>query len=168
MVRRYADIIEHRYARPALDAAIEHFKEKPITMTFIALFAALAALPIMSFVGVSVFAISSIVFVATACAVVACLVAESIIVSLGICTLFSLALVAIFLTTFVFSMYSMLRFILLVRARGGSGAMEWALETREHFLPARPEYESDGSAIVNDRPNSEHTNKVEDADIGDQ
>ncbi|KAL4076880.1 hypothetical protein V8B97DRAFT_1943979 [Scleroderma yunnanense] len=168
-VGQYADVIEHRYARPALEVFAENFRERPIMMTFLAILAALAALPILSFVGISVFVISSITFFAAVATVLACIVAESIIISIGICTLCSLVLVAIIVTTFFFFIYSMLRFILLVRSEGGSGVMEWAFETRQHFLPARPEgHEFDVSATMTDHRSPESKVNARDSDPGDQ
>ncbi|KAI6000273.1 hypothetical protein EDC04DRAFT_2791607 [Pisolithus marmoratus] len=141
LVQRYADV--QRYARPALVLGIRNFRKKPITMTFVAILSSLAILPILSFVGISIFVIASIIFLAAASAIIACLVAESIIVSIGICTLCSLVLVAVFSTVFFLSMYSVFRFILLVRSNGRSGFSEWAMETRQHLLPTRPVEECD-------------------------
>ncbi|KAI6033592.1 hypothetical protein PISMIDRAFT_198829 [Pisolithus microcarpus 441] len=137
LVRQYADVIEQRYARPALALWIRNFKEKPITMTFIAILSILSVLPALSFVGISVFIISSIVFLAAVSAIMACLVTESIIVSIGICTMCSLVLVAVLATVFFLSVYSVIRFGLLVRSNGRSGFKEWAMETRQHLLPVK-------------------------------
>ncbi|KAI6044093.1 hypothetical protein EDC04DRAFT_2644962 [Pisolithus marmoratus] len=138
LVQQYADVIEQRYARPALVLGIKNFRKKPITMTFVAILSSLAILPILSFVGISIFVIASIIFIAAASAIIACVVAESIIVSIGICTLCSLVLVAVFSTIFFLSVYSVFRFILLVRSNGRSGFSEWAIETRQYLLPTRP------------------------------
>lgn len=169
MVRRYADVIERRYARPALEISAEKFKERPIMMTFLAIFAALSALPVLSFVGISIFVISSLVFFATATTILACFVTESIIVCIAICALGSLVIVAIFATMFFITIYSMLRFILLVRTGGGSGAMEWAFETRQHLLGKRREdHEYDGSTIVVDHQSPESQVNVRNSDPEDE
>jgi len=63
----------------------------------------------------------------------------------------------------------MLRFILLVRTGGGSGAMEWAFETRQHFLGTRREdHEYDGSTIAVDHQNPESQVNARNSDPGDQ
>ncbi|KAI6003442.1 hypothetical protein F5J12DRAFT_837897 [Pisolithus orientalis] len=145
LVRQYADVIEQNYARPAIAIGIRKFEEKPIMMTFVTVLSILAILPILSFVGISIFIISSIVFVAAASAITASLVTESVIVSIGICTLCSLVLVAVFATTFLLSLYSVFRFVLLVRSNGRSGITEWVMETRQHLLlPRRVEEECEG------------------------
>ncbi|KAI5996989.1 hypothetical protein EDD15DRAFT_2247249 [Pisolithus albus] len=137
LVRQYADVIEQRYARPALALWIKNFKEKPITMTFIAILCILSVLPILSFVGISLFIISSIIFLAAVSAVMACLVTESIIVSIAICAMCSLVVVAVLATVFFLSVYSATRFALLVRSSGRSGFKEWAMETKQHLLPVK-------------------------------
>ncbi|KAI6011128.1 hypothetical protein EDC04DRAFT_2767040 [Pisolithus marmoratus] len=114
--------IEQRYARPALVLGIRNFRKKPITMTFVAILSSLAILPVLSFVGISIFVIASIIFLAAASAIIACLVAGSRSLS----------------TIFFLSMYSVFRFILLVRSNGRSGFLEWAMETRQHLLSTRP------------------------------
>ncbi|KAI6110790.1 hypothetical protein EDD16DRAFT_1897810 [Pisolithus croceorrhizus] len=165
LVRQYADVIEQRYARPALALWIRSFKEKPITMTFIAILSVLSVLPVLSFVGVSIFVISSIVFLAAVSAIAACLVTESIIVSIGICTLCSLVLVAVLATVFFLSVYSVLRFLLLVRSSGRSGLKEWAMETRQHLLPVRgveEEERPDGPDVATQHHISDYASQTDD------
>ena len=49
----------------------------------------------------------------------------------------------------------MLRFIVLVRAGGWSGAMEWVFETSQQFLPTGREDGYDGSTRVVDHQSSQ-------------
>ncbi|KAI6094505.1 hypothetical protein F5141DRAFT_196927 [Pisolithus sp. B1] len=56
-------------------------------------------------------------------------------VSIGLCALCTLVLVTVLAAVFFLSMYSVLRFLLLVWSNGRSaGSKEWAMETRQHLL----------------------------------
>ncbi|KAF9224758.1 hypothetical protein BS17DRAFT_807846 [Gyrodon lividus] len=153
IVRQYADLIEHSYARPALHNFSRRFQINPVGMTFISVFFALAVLPVLSFIGLSIFVISSIAFLALISAAIASIIVEAFLVACLIFTLWSLFVVAIFVTTFVGVAYLTMRLGLLVSSEGRSGVKEWAYETRQHFSCAKSSEAnegSDGSAVLID------------------
>ncbi|KAF8842851.1 hypothetical protein BDN67DRAFT_965296 [Paxillus ammoniavirescens] len=145
IVRQYADLIEHKYARPALRHISWRFQMNPVTMTFLAIFCSLSALPLLSFIGLSVFAISSIASLALMSAAIALIIIEAILLACLAFTLWSLSIFAIFATTFIGFAYLLVRLGVLVSSEGRSGVKEWACETRQHFSRAKSLETNEGS-----------------------
>ncbi|KAF8556625.1 hypothetical protein OG21DRAFT_1436821 [Imleria badia] len=135
IVRQYADLQD--YVQPFLRYASLKFKEKPITMTFISVFASLSALPVLSFVGLTIFTFSSIAFLALVSAAIAFISIEVVLVASLVFMLWSLLIVASFITTIVVFVYWTTRLGVLVTYEGPSGVSDWAHETRQHFFYAR-------------------------------
>ncbi|KAG9307966.1 hypothetical protein JVU11DRAFT_12772 [Chiua virens] len=159
IVRQYADLIEQDYAQPVLRYASLKFKEKPVTMTFLSIFAGLSALPLLSFVGLTVFALSSIIFLAFISAAIAFLTIEAILVVCLVFTLWSLFVTASFTTAVVGFVYCTTRLGMLIAHQGPSGVTDWADETRQYIFYARKREatdDSDESAVLVDGvgPNS--------------
>ncbi|KAG8216060.1 hypothetical protein J3R82DRAFT_8060 [Butyriboletus roseoflavus] len=151
IVRQYADMIEQDYAQPILNYASLKFKEKPITVIFLSVFASLSALPLLSFVGLTVFIFSSIVFLALISAAIAFITVEAVLVACLVFMLWSVFIAASFITTIVVFVYWTTRLGVLVTYEGPSGVTDWAYETRQHFFhPNRREAteESDESAVL--------------------
>ncbi|KIK93627.1 hypothetical protein PAXRUDRAFT_828787 [Paxillus rubicundulus Ve08.2h10] len=166
-VRQYADLIEHNYARPALYHIAWRFQMNPITMTFLSIFCSLSALPLLSFIGLSVFAISSIASLAFISAAIALIIVEAILLACLAFTLWSLSIFAIFVTTFIGFAYLLVRLGVLVSSEGRFGVKEWVYETRQHFSRSKSSEAnegSDGSPVLvdHDGPSSKKV-KVEGA-----
>lgn len=138
---------------------------------------------VLSFSGISIFAVFSITFFAITLAVVAFLIVEATLgtlyqqphhnlnpdleaVPIALCTLCIVFLVAVFTTTFLLSAYSFWRLLSLARSDGRAGAMRWLFETRQHFLPVAQteEHESDGSTVMIDPLTPEGGAKTNDLD----
>ncbi|KAH7882933.1 hypothetical protein F5I97DRAFT_1900664 [Phlebopus sp. FC_14] len=151
VVRQYADSMEHHYARPALNYASEHFHSHPILVTFLTIFCSLAFLPVLSFIGLSTFAVSSIVLFAFGSAAIAAIIIELMFVAFLVFALWSLFIVAVTLTSFVIFAYVTIRLGVLVNSDGRSAVQEWVCETRRQFSPFKAEEgkASDGFAIIN-------------------
>ncbi|KAH7925351.1 hypothetical protein BV22DRAFT_1195251 [Leucogyrophana mollusca] len=167
IVRQYADNFEHNYARPAMDYCIERFQAQPVTITFLTIFCVLSFLPVLSFIGISIFVVSFFTFTALACAFIASAIAETMFVAILVSTLGALFLVSILLTALALFSYLSLRLGVLVRADGRSGITEWAHETKKHFVQrTKRGEESDGSeasaVLVKPDEDRDHRIKVED------
>ncbi|KAI6141000.1 hypothetical protein BKA82DRAFT_1009015 [Pisolithus tinctorius] len=147
LVQRYTDMVIS-----ALVTRIREFEVKLIAMTFVTILFTLPILPILSFVGIPILVMSSVVYCAAGCAVSACLAAESVILWMTRCTLRSRVLIAVFATTFLLSVYLPCRFILLVQFNGLSGVTEWVTEAKQCFLPKRERERPDGPDVAIQHP----------------
>ncbi|OAX38380.1 hypothetical protein K503DRAFT_800490 [Rhizopogon vinicolor AM-OR11-026] len=141
VVQEYTDIIEHNYARPALDQMSEYFQALPTMTWFTAtliLFTAMSILPVMSFIGISVFVVCgsmflALMFVFVVIAVVETVFATVLLLALGVILLFSFVL-----TTAGAMAYLVFRLGQHLQTHGRSGITEWVQETRQHFTSAKP------------------------------
>ncbi|KAH9941560.1 hypothetical protein B0H21DRAFT_545585 [Amylocystis lapponica] len=120
---------ETEYIRPVLSKLLAYFQ------TFLAIFAAFSALPVLSFLGFSLFVFTFCIFIA----LVGALCTATLIVVLvgfflaGMLTL--LLVTSLFLTACAIGVYLALRFAIRIRNDGAlAGTAEWAHETKEHFL----------------------------------
>ncbi|KAG6380190.1 hypothetical protein JVT61DRAFT_8281 [Boletus reticuloceps] len=146
--------IERDYARPVSRYASLKFKENPIKMTFLSIFAGLSALPLLSFIGLTVFTFSSLVFLAVISSAIVFIIVEAVFVVCLVFMLWSLFIVACFTTVIAVFVYWTTRLGVLVTYEGPSGVTDWAHETqRRFFYPKRREAteESDESAVLVDQ-----------------
>jgi len=136
-VRHSFKRFETEYARPVAEGFLVESKDHPIRFTFLAIFATLGCLPVLSFLGLALFVYGSSVFIALAAAL---LFATSVVLFFGFflaATLAVLFFTALFLTAAALGVYLALRFAVRVRNDGArAGVTEWAQETKEHFLPS--------------------------------
>ncbi|KAJ7151388.1 hypothetical protein C8R43DRAFT_1005003 [Mycena crocata] len=150
-VRAYADQFEESYARPALKTTTAFFDEHPIASTFIAIFSALAFIPVITFLVLSLFTVISLSFLALCCAFV---VSSAIVLFFLSILVLSLAIAFFasgFFTVLAISTYLAYRFFTLVRADGREGVSSWAVETKRQFVQSKRREASDGSVVVVDK-----------------
>ncbi|CAA7259931.1 unnamed protein product [Cyclocybe aegerita] len=130
LVKAYTSRFEQDYARPAIKTSGVFYERRPISAVFLGFFLSLSFLPVISFIGISVFTIVSFLTVAFGAALV-----SAFMVILGCFAVLASVLLATFFTsgfltagtvfTFLFA-----RFAISVRRSGVSGFSEWANETK--------------------------------------
>ncbi|KAI0672464.1 hypothetical protein C8Q78DRAFT_1077982 [Trametes maxima] len=140
VVRHSFGRFERELARPTVHYVLESFKEHPMRSTFLATYAALSVLPILSFLGFSIFVFSFLVFFALSVAILA---SSAVVLFVGFwltCTLIFLLLLAIPLTASTLSTYLLLRLAVIARReRSARAAMsQWAQETKGQFYGTAP------------------------------
>ncbi|OBZ66938.1 hypothetical protein A0H81_13265 [Grifola frondosa] len=131
---------EQGYARPGMSLLVKSFQTRPVRSTFLAVFAILSLLPLLSFIGFSLFILASFVFFSLAGA----LLAASIVIMLsGVllgCTLMILFFISIPLTAFALGAFIAFRLAVRVRSDGyRAGVGGWAQETKNQFYRTAPE-----------------------------
>ncbi|KAI0357845.1 hypothetical protein OH77DRAFT_1398155 [Trametes cingulata] len=138
---------ERELARPTVRYVLVSFKEHPIRSTFLATYATLSALPLLSFIGFSIFVFSSFVFFALCTAILAALFVVLFFGFWLACILLFLLILSIPITASTLSTYLALRFVLLARQEGSArtALSQWAQETKGQFYkqPLKDE-EEDG------------------------
>ncbi|KAL7284569.1 hypothetical protein ACG7TL_001861 [Trametes sanguinea] len=158
-VRHSVGRFEQGFVRPTARCIVDSFARHPLRSTFLATYATLSALPVLSFIGLSVFIFSSFIFFALSAAVLAAL---SVVLFLGCwfaCTLCFLLLLSIPIAAGVFIAYLLFRFAFLAKQEGSvrSALSPWAQETKGRFskrqtagkqLNGDAHGESDGETIV--------------------
>ncbi|KAI0643917.1 hypothetical protein C8Q79DRAFT_1012461 [Trametes meyenii] len=157
-VRHSFGRFERELARPTVRYVLESFKEHPIRSTFLANYAVLSVLPILSFLGFSIFVFSSLVFFALSAAILA---SSAIVLFIGFwltCTLIFLLLLSIPLTASTLSTYLLLRLVFIARRERFARATisQWAQETKGQFYKAappveeeeKPPVESEGETLI--------------------
>ncbi|KAI0768249.1 hypothetical protein BD413DRAFT_564561 [Trametes elegans] len=174
-VRRSFGRFEGDIVRPTVRYVLVSFMEHPIRSAFLATYAALSALPILSFAGFSVFVFSSFVFLALCAALLAWF---SVVLFLGFwlgCTLVFLFFLSIPITAGALGAYLLLRFAFIARREGavGPALSQWAREAKGQFYNTPPaEDKEDGrteplmvGSVVLDAPQGEKgpETEVEDA-----
>ncbi|KAG2134083.1 hypothetical protein DEU56DRAFT_913755 [Suillus clintonianus] len=168
VVLEYTDIIEHRYARPALDKLSRYFQDQPLTVTWLTttltLFAVMSILPVLSFIGLSIFAVCSSMSIALTFGFVAVVAFETMFATFLLLVLGGLLLFSFVFTTFGVMAYLTFRLGQHLQLQGHFGIAEWAQETKQHFtfVSVKPEDndDSDGSGVfvareANDKVKSE-------------
>ncbi|KAF7292991.1 hypothetical protein MIND_01198400 [Mycena indigotica] len=136
-VRAYTDQFEKDYARPALHSATTYFEEFPITSTFVAVFASLSFVPVVTFLVFSLFFVLSIAVVALSSAL---LLTSTVVLFFLSILLLSLCVTFFFagcITLTLLSTYVTYRLLILVRADGREGVSTWAAETKSRFAYPR-------------------------------
>lgn len=156
VVLAYTDIIERKYARPALDKISRYFQGQPLTMTWVTmtltLFAATSILPVLSFIALSIFALCSSMFIALAFGFAAVVALETMFVTVLLLVLGGLLLFSFVFATFVAMAYLTFRLGQHLQTQGRFGIVEWVQETKQHFasVSVKPEDNdgSDGSGVL--------------------
>ncbi|OSC96488.1 hypothetical protein PYCCODRAFT_1400290 [Trametes coccinea BRFM310] len=159
VVRHSVGRFEQGFVRPTTRYIVDSFAQHPIRSTFLATYATLSALPVLSFIGLSIFIFSTFIFFALSAAVLAAL---SVVLFLGFwfaCTLCFILLLSIPIAAGVFIAYLLLRFAFLAKQEGSvrSALSPWAQETKSRFykrhtaeeqLNGDARRESDGETLV--------------------
>ncbi|KAG1859973.1 hypothetical protein C8R48DRAFT_253487 [Suillus tomentosus] len=149
VVQAYTDIIERKYARPALDKISRYFQGQPLTMTWVTitltLFAGLSILPVVSFIGLSIFALCSSMSIALAFAFAAVVALETMFATVLLLVLGGLLLFSFIVTTFGAMAYLTFRLVQHLQIHGRFGIAEWAQKTKQHFtsVSVKPEGSDD-------------------------
>ncbi|KAG2057980.1 hypothetical protein BDR06DRAFT_951085 [Suillus hirtellus] len=149
VVQAYTDIIERKYARPALDKISTYFQGQPLTMTWVTitltLFAVLSILPVLSFIGLSIFALCSSMSIALAFAFAAVVALETMFATVLLLVLGGLLLFSFIVTTFGAMAYLTFRLVQHLQIHGRFGIAEWAHKTKQHFtsVSVKPEGSDD-------------------------
>jgi len=125
---------ERQFGKPALAYSLASFDAHPFTTTFLAIFSFLSFLPIISFLGLSLFVIASITFLAFALSFIIIALVEGVLVTILVVTLICLLIVALISTPLALSGYLTFRFVTHLRSDGRAGASQWVTETRSHFI----------------------------------
>ncbi|RPD52905.1 hypothetical protein L226DRAFT_576655 [Lentinus tigrinus ALCF2SS1-7] len=137
-VRNVFGRFEGDVARPLISYLLVSFRERPITSTFVATYVALSALPVLSFLGFSIFIFATFTFLALG---VAILCASSVVGFVGFwlfCILLVFLLVAFILTLSVLITFILVRFLLHARQDGPRAALsELADDARTQYALAR-------------------------------
>ncbi|KAG1903598.1 uncharacterized protein F5891DRAFT_1017193 [Suillus fuscotomentosus] len=149
VVQAYTDIIERKYARPALDKISRYFQGQPLTMTWVTitltLFAGLSILPVLSFIGLSIFALCSSMSIALAFAFAAVVALETMFATVLLLVLGGLLFFSFVVTTFGAMAYLTFRLVQHLQIHGRFGIAEWAQKTKQHFtsVSVKPEGSDD-------------------------
>ncbi|THH02026.1 hypothetical protein EW026_g759 [Hermanssonia centrifuga] len=131
IVRRVVDRAEIAYVRPGIKNVAESFEKRPLLSSFVAVFVFLSFLPIISFVGFSLFVIGTFTFLGLAGAFAASTVVVLVSGFVLACTLAFLLLIAFFLSSALLVGFLTTRLLLLVRTDGPrTGVTEWTKETK--------------------------------------
>ncbi|EIW79797.1 hypothetical protein CONPUDRAFT_138017 [Coniophora puteana RWD-64-598 SS2] len=139
IVRGYAGRFEDSYehVKPAMDVWNESYRKYPVITLFVTLFGSLSLLPVLSFLGITVFTIATLAFVAV-CSVGAASIASVFLFAFVLLSLLSgLFLFSILATIFGVVGYLTFRLATLIRADGRAGVLEWAEETKGHIARGR-------------------------------
>ncbi|KAH8101768.1 hypothetical protein BXZ70DRAFT_931849 [Cristinia sonorae] len=149
------DRLDRNFIQPGITLVAVSFVERPIRTAFLSTFAALSLLPVLSFVGFSIFAVGACTFFALAAALVVSSAAIAFVgFWLGV-TLTILLFVSLFLTSAVISTYLFFRYVTLVRTDGPrDGSVQWAREVRRRVRGARQEATHEG------KPHSEEVDSA--------
>ncbi|KIK46056.1 hypothetical protein CY34DRAFT_800936 [Suillus luteus UH-Slu-Lm8-n1] len=156
VVQAYTDIIERKYARPALDKISRYFQGQTLTMTWatttLTLFAVMSILPVLSFIGLSIFAFCSSMCIALTFGFAAVVVLETMFTTALLLALGGLLLFSFIITTLGAMAYLTFRVGQHLQTQGRFGIAEWAQETTQHFtsVSMKPEDndDSDGSGVL--------------------
>ncbi|KAG1802083.1 uncharacterized protein HD556DRAFT_1334803 [Suillus plorans] len=149
VVQAYTDIIERKYARPALDKIFRYFQGQPLTMTWVTitltLFAALSILPVLSFIGLSIFALCSSMSIALGFAFAAVVALETMFAIVLLLVLGGLLLFSFVVTTFGAMAYLTFHLVQHLQIHERFGIAEWAQKTKQHFtsVSVKPEGSDD-------------------------
>jgi len=118
------------FIQPNFRKFLVALEEKPLRTTFITSFVALSLLPIVSFIGFSLFTFGLFTFVALCIATFASIVTICFFGIFFIAILALMFLISISLTAAITSAYLAFRLVTLMRLEGASGVREWSTETK--------------------------------------
>ncbi|KDQ50985.1 hypothetical protein JAAARDRAFT_73929 [Jaapia argillacea MUCL 33604] len=137
---RYAGAVRHNFSRfesqlgrPAFEVFQQSFNERPVITTFLAIYAVLSVVPVLSFIGFSLFLTTTYTFLAFGGAFVVSVVSILFLGSILIPTLLLTLLFTALITSFLLSAFLAWRFWVLVRKEGPRGVGEWGGETKRRF-----------------------------------
>jgi len=125
---------EKQFAKPAIAYFITSFNTHPFITTFLAIFTFFSLLPVVSFLGISIFVIVSVTFLTFALSCILIAIVEVVLVTVLAVAMVCLLMVALISTPLALSSYLTLKFINHVRKDGRAGACLWAVETRQHLI----------------------------------
>ncbi|KAI0705530.1 hypothetical protein C8Q76DRAFT_751309 [Earliella scabrosa] len=114
---------EQDVARPAIDYVLVSFRKRPIRSTFIAFYLALSALPVLSFVGFSMFIFATFIFLGLATAIFSASCAVGFFGFWLACTLIFFLFLSFNLTVSSLATYLLIRFVLRARQEGSRAAL---------------------------------------------
>ncbi|TCD67373.1 hypothetical protein EIP91_010193 [Steccherinum ochraceum] len=162
LVTRACDRLDKSYVQPGVTLVVKSFAENPVRSTFLTTFAVLSFLPVLSFLGFSLFALGTCTFLALGAALVVSAAAIAFVGFWLLLTLTLLLFVSFFLTNAVVGTYLLLRYVKLVRTGGPrAGSLEWAREVKRR---ARGEDQLQDVREVKAEPESEDSEKLQDAE----
>ncbi|RDX44543.1 hypothetical protein OH76DRAFT_1408958 [Lentinus brumalis] len=169
-VRHMFARFERNVARPLIHYLLISFRERPATSTFVATFVVLSALPVLSFIGFSIFVFAAFAFVALAAAFLSASSVVSVVALLLACILVLILVVASALTIGALSTFVVVRFFLRARQDGPHIALsELADGARTQYALARgrqpgprpgPESNSESQSVKKEDPDSESDSVV--------
>ncbi|KAF5384135.1 hypothetical protein D9615_003354 [Tricholomella constricta] len=137
-VQAHADHFEQEYARPALRTSQAFFDDRPIAATFIVIFVFLSFLPVVFFLGLSLFAVASFTIIALTSTVIASATVVLTLLSLLVLTLLITLVSSAFLTLSGVSLYASVSLLSLVRKHGRLGVSKWAEHMSNFLVGSRP------------------------------
>ncbi|ETW77263.1 hypothetical protein HETIRDRAFT_105578 [Heterobasidion irregulare TC 32-1] len=172
LVRHLFERLEEDYIGPWIQLARESFAAYPIPVTFIAIFASLSFIPIITFVVFSLLIGASFLFFALCVAFTASVSVVLLFAAILLLTLTAIFFISAFFTVSGLTVYLSTRLLLHLRASGLQGLDIWRNEARQIVLHVRsapvPAEESDefsdDSAVVIKKEGAE-TDKLSDADV---
>ncbi|KAH9937794.1 uncharacterized protein BXZ73DRAFT_100009 [Epithele typhae] len=137
-VRNSFERFEQGCARPVFNYILATFRRRPVRSTFAAVYIALSVLPVLSFIGFSVFVFATSIFVGVATAIVGAACAVGFFGFWLACLLGFFLFVSFNLTLTVITTYLFVRFVMRARDEGPRAALSnLAQETRAQFTRGR-------------------------------
>ncbi|KAL1745966.1 hypothetical protein HDZ31DRAFT_62631 [Schizophyllum fasciatum] len=127
-VRDYAHRFEKSYGRRALDTGAAFYVEHPALFVVVAVFLALSLFPILTFVGFSLFVITSVLLFALGCAAGVIIAVELFLLSILLAVLFLVAILTFFVLVSAALTYSAFRLGRLAYSQGVRGVGLWTRE----------------------------------------
>ncbi|EPT01871.1 hypothetical protein FOMPIDRAFT_99599 [Fomitopsis schrenkii] len=138
VVRDSLQRLENEIARPFMQYVCDSFRLHPVRSTYVTIFSCLALLPAISFVGFSLFVITSFLGVAITVALIAASTVIAFFGALFLASLVLLAGISLLLTATTLGTYLLIRLALFTYNAGPrTGIAEWANESRRQLLPLR-------------------------------
>ncbi|KAL1689875.1 hypothetical protein GGG16DRAFT_56922 [Schizophyllum commune] len=127
-VRDYAHRFESSYGRRALDTGASFYAEHPALFAVVSVFGSLSLLPVLTFVGFSLFIITSILLFALGCAAGVIIVVELFLLSILLATLLLVAILSFFVLASGAGTYATFRLCQLAYKGGVKGVYAWVGE----------------------------------------
>ncbi|KAI9056286.1 hypothetical protein FKP32DRAFT_1599009 [Trametes sanguinea] len=142
-VRHSFGRFEQGLLRPTVRYILESFEKHPLRSTFLATYATLSALPVLSFIGLSIFIFSSFIFFALSGAVLA---AFCVVLFCGFwltCIILFLFIISIPIATGVLLTFLLLRLAFVAKQEGAvrPALSRWMQETKSQFVTSQPSEE---------------------------
>ncbi|KAI0767206.1 hypothetical protein C8Q74DRAFT_1278827 [Fomes fomentarius] len=129
---------EQDVARPLVDYVLVSFRKRPIRSTFITFYLALSALPVLSFIGFSIFVFATFIFLGLATAIFGAAFAVGFFGFWLACTLIFFLFLSFNLTVSALATYLVVRFVLRARQDGARIALSaLAQDARAQFVVRR-------------------------------